>query len=160
MNDPIIVARGTDSIVTSYPTRNDDKLIESIKESMTELYGKCRVIERDDLPDFYPDFYDAINPKDGFEKENNFQNSIVYDIDKAKEILKNMWRKAREPIFQDLDTQYIIALEKRDTNKLAEISTKKQQLRDITNLEIPNNFQEIQNFWPEILGPHPYKISA
>jgi hypothetical protein len=159
MRDPIIVARGTDNIVISYPTNNNSELVQSIVENMVELYGSCKVIERDSLPFFYPEFYDAINLQNGFENINNTQNAIIYDINKAKEILKDMWRKAREPLLQALDTEYIIALERRDSTKIVEVTSKKQQLRDVTNLEIPNNFQELQNFWPEILGSHPYKVN-
>lgn len=158
MKTPVIVIRGTDNIITITPISNSEDVIQSLLQDANKTYGISRVIEQDELPQMYPDFFDALNLKEGFEKETNIQDCFIYDIEKAKEILKELMRKARQPLLEALDTQFIIALEKGEVNKIKEITTKKQQLRDVTALELPNNFNEIQNFWPTILGSHPYKI--
>jgi len=160
MKDPIIVARSLSNIIITVPAGNNEELLQNVKNNVIEIYGAGKVIERNELPYFYPNFINAINLKEDFENEDSIQNSIIYDVNKAKEILKDMWREVRLPLLQALDTEYIIALEKNDTNKLEEVAFKKQQLRDVTDLEIPNDFNEIQNFWPEFLGPHPYKINS
>lgn len=159
-NEPLIIARGTDNIVTSIPTSNDEALVLKIKKDVEELYGASRVIEVRELPRFYPPFYDAINLKVGFEKEESVTKCFVFDIEKAKEILKDMMRTARQPLLEALDTQYIIALERHDASKINKIALKKQQLRDVTSIDLPNDFIQIQKTWPEILGPHPFKIEA
>lgn len=54
------------------------------------------------------------------------------DMNKAREIHKNVLREKRKPLLAKLDVEYMKALEKNDVVKLAEISAKKQTLRDVT----------------------------
>jgi hypothetical protein len=52
------------------------------------------------------------------------------------------------------------ALESANETKLSEIVTKKQNLRDVTNIDLSNvsNFKELQLKWPvDILGENPYE---
>lgn len=79
--------------------------------------------------------------------------SIKINLDKAKEIWKDELRKARKPILEKLDTDYIRALESGDDT--TEISKRKQELRDITkhpDLVETKNVDQIKAFWPEILN--------
>ena len=55
---------------------------------------------------------------------------IKINIDKAKEIKKDMLRVEREPLFTALDIEVMKNIT--DSVKLAEIETEKQKLRDIT----------------------------
>jgi hypothetical protein len=158
MNDPILISQGPDCIIISTPGENTEKNIFDCKQRMTKDYGNCRVIERQELPYFTPFFHNAVNLKEGYEKEQNIENCLVYDIEKAKELLREEMRKVRNPLLQELDIQFMIYFERQDTVKLKEIFSKKQQLRDITEIVLPDNFNELQDFWPEILGPNPYKI--
>ena len=58
--------------------------------------------------------------------------SIVINLEKAKEIKKDMVRAERAPMLAALDVEFQRALEAGDTVKQAEIAAKKQALRDAT----------------------------
>lgn len=79
---------------------------------------------------------------------------ITININKAKEIHRNVIRKAREPLLQKLDVDFQRALETgQDTSAIVQ---QKQVLRDITqhpDLEAAQTTDEIRAFWPEVLGP-------
>ena len=55
---------------------------------------------------------------------------ITINIDKAKEIKKDMLRAEREPLLAALDVEVMKNIT--DSTKLAEIEIEKQKLRDIT----------------------------
>lgn len=82
--------------------------------------------------------------------------SISINIDKAKDIWKDKWRAVRKPLLDALDIEFVRALESGDTVKQAEIAAKKQALRDITNVELPDTPEDIKSMWPEILGDKPF----
>lgn len=82
------------------------------------------------------------------------QNSIGFDLIKAKEIQLERIRKAREPKLQELDIEYMKALESNDSVKLKEISDQKEVLRNITQPLIDleaNSIDDIKNAFPEVL---------
>lgn len=79
---------------------------------------------------------------------------IVVNLNKAKEIWKARLRRARKPIFEKLDIEYIKALESEDTNESKRIVTLKKELRDITtSKELVNakSIEKIKAYWPAIL---------
>jgi hypothetical protein len=76
---------------------------------------------------------------------------IACNIDKAKQIHLDKFRAARMPKLAALDVAYMKALETEDAVKAAEIAAKKQELRDITKIELPSTLPEIKATWPEIL---------
>jgi hypothetical protein len=57
---------------------------------------------------------------------------IVVNMQKAVEIKKDMIRAARQPLLEALDIEMMRAIESGDTAKQAEVSAKKQALRDAT----------------------------
>jgi hypothetical protein len=57
---------------------------------------------------------------------------ITINLNKAKEIKKDMVRADRAPMLAALDVEFQRALEAGDTGKQAEIVAKKQALRDAT----------------------------
>lgn len=57
---------------------------------------------------------------------------IKINLDKAKEIKKDMVRAERSPLLAQLDVEMMRAIESGDTAKQAEIAAKKQALRDAT----------------------------
>ena len=69
----------------------------------------------------------------------------------AIEVQKNKWREKRVTLFSKLDVEFLISLETNNEFKKSEIISKKQQLRDVTKLEMPNTVEEINVFWPDIL---------
>jgi hypothetical protein len=79
---------------------------------------------------------------------------ISVDMNKAKEMVKDGLRSAREPLLQELDVQFMRAVEAGNTKLQSIISTKKQILRDVTDLPAineANTTTELRNVWPDIL---------
>jgi len=78
---------------------------------------------------------------------------IIVNLDKAKAIWKDKWREARKPLLASLDIEFMKAVESADTEKQAEIASKKQALRDVTQTEIVGNTpEEIKAVWPSVLN--------
>lgn len=78
---------------------------------------------------------------------------ITVNPDKAKAIWKDKWREARKPLLASLDIEFMKAVELADTSKQAEIASKKQALRDVTNTPILGTTpEEIKSVWPEVLN--------
>jgi len=78
---------------------------------------------------------------------------IIINPDKAKAIWKDKWRVARKPLLASLDIEFMKAVELADTEKQAEIASKKQALRNVTQTEIVGNTpEEIKAVWPSVLN--------
>jgi len=78
---------------------------------------------------------------------------IIVNPDKAKAIWKEKWREARKPLLASLDIEFMKAVESADAAKQAEIASKKQALRDVTQTEITGNTpEEIKAVWPSVLN--------
>ncbi|NBW21990.1 MAG: hypothetical protein EBR82_79960 [Caulobacteraceae bacterium] len=81
------------------------------------------------------------------------KDRITINSDKAKAIWKDKWREARKPLLASLDIEFMKAVESADTEKQAEIASKKQALRDVTQTEIVGNTpEEIKAVWPSVLN--------
>jgi hypothetical protein len=91
--------------------------------------------------------------------DNDFFNAYEFDtelgakvnIEKAKAIHLDKFRTARKPKLEKLDIDFMKAFEVGDVNTIKEIAAKKQALRDITLIELPNTLNEIKNTWPDVL---------
>jgi hypothetical protein len=59
--------------------------------------------------------------------------SISVNLEAAKEIHRRHLRKQRVPLFEELDSFSLTALETGDTAKIAEVVAEKQLLRDVTD---------------------------
>jgi flagellar motor switch/type III secretory pathway protein FliN len=84
---------------------------------------------------------------------------IEINLEKALEIHKTKIREKRELVFKDLDIQFMKALEQGNTTLSTEIGTKKQALRDITDIDISSvsTLAELKELWDvELLGESPY----
>lgn len=77
--------------------------------------------------------------------------SIEIDIEGAKEVQRNVWRRMRKPKLEALDLEVMQAVEKGQTAKRREAADKKQDLRDVTETELPDDLEAIRNTIPEIL---------
>ena len=76
------------------------------------------------------------------------------NIEKAKDLHRNRIREARTERFKVLDTEFMKALEIGDTEKVAEISATKQELRDLPacdEIENATSLDDLKNHWPDIL---------
>ena len=90
---------------------------------------------------------------------------IKFNVDKAKEIQKDQMRVVRKPLLEKLDVDYIVALERGDTAKVAEVAAEKQALRDVTQLvneaelastDVFEATAELKQVWDEtLLGENP-----
>lgn len=83
-------------------------------------------------------------------------NKIIIDIDAAKTIQRDTWREARKPLLTALDVEFMRAVEAGDSTRQSEIAAKKQALRDVTSIELPDTLEDIKATWPSILGPKPF----
>jgi hypothetical protein len=92
------------------------------------------------------EFFDAHEMTDAAE--------ITVNILKAKEIQKNKWRARRILILKQLDVDYMRAVERGDTAAQQKIASKKQQLRDITLIELPDSLEGIKSVLPEALSAY------
>lgn len=110
------------------------------------LGSKWKMVDGNSFPPFI--FLDAMK----WSETNDFEICPI----KAKEIWKNKFRIARSSILDNLDIEFMKAVENKDEIKQSEIAKKKQSLRDVTELELPNTLNELKNTWPEILGKCPY----
>ena len=81
---------------------------------------------------------------------------IKVNLDKAKDIWLDHYRRARTPLLAALDVEFMRAVESGNTNLQKEIASKKQALRDVTKTDLPNTLEEIKATWPEILGQNPF----
>lgn len=89
------------------------------------------------------------------------KTGAFFHQDRFDEMIRKQWRKVRIDKLQQLDTQYIIALERNDTDTIADIVQKKNQLRDVTKQEIPRYepmngplreyMMRLKGYLPEIL---------
>ena len=98
------------------------------------------------------DFIDDIDLEysDAYRLSNNI---VSIDFNEFKEIHKDKWREARKPLLASLDIEFMRAVETSDSDKQAEIASKKQALRDVTQTEIVGNTpEEIKAVWPSVLN--------
>lgn len=91
-------------------------------------------------------------------KDQYFRNAWVWrndgievDLELAKEIKREEFRKLREPLFAPLDLEFMRAVEAKDSKKQDEVAAKKQALRDVTLVDMPEDFKKLKHFLPKIL---------
>jgi len=83
---------------------------------------------------------------------DNFDTETVdVDIEKAKELHKNTLRALRSPILAKLDVDYMRADEAGNEELKKAIVEKKQALRDVTDLPLPEDVAQLKEFIPDIL---------
>jgi hypothetical protein len=106
-------------------------------------YVSHREIEDSQIPEdrYFRDAWTDDNPTD----------TIDIDIPKAKIIKLNEFRDLRRPLLEKLDVAYLQADEAGETQLKQEIAAKKQELRDVTEVSLPDTVDELKNFLPNIL---------
>lgn len=81
-----------------------------------------------------------------------FQNGKVnINMEKAKEIHVNKFRIVRAPLLSKLDIEFMKAVESNSKALQKEITAKKQKLRDITSIDLPDTLEGIKSIWPDFL---------
>lgn len=96
----------------------------------------------DSLEGIDNDYFDGFIYEDG---------TAVADIAACKNIHLDKLRSVRAPKLAKLDVEFMKAVETSNEVKQAEIATKKQELRDVTKIPLPNTLPEIKATWPDIL---------
>ena len=83
--------------------------------------------------------------------------SIQVNMDKARKIWQDQWRAARIPLLEGLDVEFMRAVESGDQAKQAEVAAKKQELRDVTLIDISHVDEpwQLVTHWPGCLGDKP-----
>jgi hypothetical protein len=82
-------------------------------------------------------------------------SNITDDINYPKYVWEQLrrWRIARKPLLEALDIEFLRALETNDQNKIQDIISQKNQLRDITKYDFSTveSPEKILDVWPDIL---------
>jgi hypothetical protein len=84
---------------------------------------------------------------------------FTYNTNKALELMKSKIRKKRTKLFNDLDVQFIRAIESENVELRTQIVAQKEVLRNLTDISIDNisSRDELIALWPEdILGENPF----
>lgn len=134
----IIIYQDQDCLAVIHPAQEAtlEQLVACVPDG-----APYAVMQHDDLPeDRY--FRDAWKLEAG---------QLAIDIEGAKEIQRNVWRKLRAPKLEALDLAFMRALEAGDTVAQADITAQKTALRDVTLTELPNDPEGIRNTVPQIL---------
>lgn len=78
-------------------------------------------------------------------------DTVDVHVGRAQDIKYDTFRQLRKPIFEKLDVAFMLALEKGDTKTQAAIASKKQALRDITKIKLPDDVELLAAFTPSEL---------
>ena len=81
---------------------------------------------------------------------------ITVDMDKAKEIYRNVLRSNRKHLLEQLDVDFMRAVESGNTALQAVISAKKQELRDLPAdpaIDKVKTTEEFLTIFPDVLKP-------
>lgn len=136
-----ILLKTTEGVDVIYPVSRPIEDIILLEIPVESVYS---IIEQDSLPKTRV-----------FRRAWGFQGGqLVIDMSLACSIQKDRWRAARAPLLAQLDLDYMRALETNDTVKIAEVISKKQALRDVTETDLTNipSPTELELVWPEILN--------
>jgi len=144
----IIVLKNDDNSVS---TITPGTVVNGIEDLVKTLPAKSvySIVESEDI---------VALDHDGFIEARVYSDEyphVEVDLTRAKNIWKDKIRKARKPILEQLDVQYMRALEDSDASALKSIKAKKQELRDITShkdLTSAKTLQKIRSFWPSVLS--------
>lgn len=85
--------------------------------------------------------------------------NIILNKEKAIEIFLKYIRNKRKELFEELDIEFMKALEQNNTTNIESITLKKQQLRNCTNINFSDVIEvsDLINKWPtNLLGENPF----
>lgn len=154
----LIVYNNDDGFMSVVIPAYKDNMSESDKDSLLNYVisndipklpnGQSRkyfIIERSQLPD-------RKYLKNSW-KVNETTGGIYLDKTLSTNHKKQQFRTLRKPLLEKLDVDFMRALENGDTNLVNTIKQKKQELRDITTINMDNydTAQKLHDFIPDIL---------
>jgi hypothetical protein len=135
----IIYAQQDGKLAIVYPA--SDVSIEDVVKRSVPANTPHSIVS--DVSHIESDYADGYIYEDG---------EAVADIDKCKSLHLDKFRAARAPKLAALDVAFMRAVEQGDAEKQSEIAAIKQELRDVTKVELPETLEEIKAVWPEILS--------
>jgi hypothetical protein len=130
---------GVGVIIPSDPSLTIEEIAaRDVPEGVSHL-----IVETLDVSDIY----------DGYLSAYYYEDEVgpVVNIDRAKALHLDKFREARAPKLSRLDVDYMKAVETFNAGEQAVIFAKKQELRDVTQTELPNTLEEIKAVWPSCL---------
>lgn len=142
-----LIEKKDGSVAIMITTSDDINVLDEMDKfdkEHKELINSVSFINEDDIPeDMY--FREAWMYRD---------EKIIIDLDKAREVHRNVLRVLRNPKLQALDIEFMKAVEQFDEEEQALIRVKKEELRNMTqdpgilNAQTP---EELKLFMPECL---------
>lgn len=123
--------------------KTDEEVFEFIKSKDIPKGADYRIADKSHLPEDRS-FREAWS-------DTGKSDYIHIDIPRAKEVKKNQFRELRKPLLEKLDIESMKAMEGGDTQALEIIKNKKQKLRDITKIEMPEDLASLKKFIPDEL---------
>lgn len=115
----------------------------AVQDAVKDVPAETPYAIVDSLDDVDNDYFDGFVYEDG---------AAVADIAACKSIHLDKFRSARAPKLAKLDVDYMKAIEVEDSVKASQIAIAKQELRDITKIELPDTLPELKSTWPNILN--------
>jgi hypothetical protein len=130
-------------------TLKDDQINMHWANSQSECYNIIEKIQTKKYKIYHPNFQKNLFFLSALEWDDLTSNFIL-NINKAKEIKKKQFRQIRQVLFQKLDIAFIKAIELNDDNKKQYIISLKDQLRNITDISLPDSENDLIDFIPEV----------
>lgn len=134
----IVYPQEQNKIAVVYPCISID---EALQANCIPAGTAYKIIESDSINSAFFNAY-----------EFNQKHGAVLNIEKAKEIKRNQFRQARKPLLEHLDVEYMRAVETSNAAKKKSIVAKKDELRNVTDIELPDDVDELTKFWPDVLN--------
>jgi hypothetical protein len=131
----IIYPQADNKLAVIIPTGDVNDCIKDVPAGLP-----YKIVDSLDIDDSYFNAYDYSE-----------EAGAEVNIDKAKALHLDKFREARTPKLQKLDIDYMKAIEVEDSVAASQIAVAKQELRDVTQLPLPNTLPEIKSTWPDIL---------
>lgn len=160
MNSVVIIENLDGTISILNPAPDMFNVNSRTREMVPELKNKSdeevlQWIINKDVPQGL--VYTIVN-KNSLPSDRYFRNAwksnkgkIEIDYPKAVEIKLDVFRELRKPLLKELDIAYQRADELGDVVLKQDIATQKQELRDVTTIELPKTVPELKGFTPAIL---------
>ena len=136
----VIIYQEGDSVCVIYPTGSVP--IEEVAKKDVPEGALYKIVDASTLP---ADRY--------FRNAWRFvQNRVDVDIEAAKKVQRDVWRRMREPKLKSLDLEFMQALEAGNAVQQKKVTDAKKKLRDVTLIPLPDDLDGIRSTIPEILS--------
>ena len=156
---PKLIVYKVNSDEIAWVSPNDESMSFILSRVIPSGSNYLFVEELEDNPNYNDIFFSAYDFD--WSLPNGTIANVILDVEKAKTKFLFDLRAKREEVFSTLDVEFMKALETGNQTEIQRITTKKQQLRDATNIDFSNvtNVNDLISKWPtNLLGISPYNI--